>query len=138
MAQWFFKMAFLTYDAVVEKIQIRVSKGSMVAMFSIILPTAKVFFRDRRVEAATDGKRRRIFHSVVDHIREYSDHTTLIKAHYRGSRDFEWNDYRIHIVLPEVKPDFSIAASYSEDQETATEYVGARELGKAYAEVLSQ
>jgi hypothetical protein len=139
MAEWFFKMAFFTYDAIVEKIQIRVAKGLMVAMFSIVLPTAKAFFRDRKVEVASDGKRKRIFHSVVEHVREYEDgHATTVKAHYRGSRDFGWNNYHVHIVLPEIKQDFTFAGVYEEDAEVTVNYVGLPQLGEAYAKVLSR
>jgi hypothetical protein len=96
-------MALRSYVEATNRIVIRVRRDGHVATFGIDLPRAKYFFRDRdRTEVAADGKRKRIFHSVVSHQRLLSGaRTTQVRDHYRGARTFDWKGYHVHIVWPE-------------------------------------
>src|SRR6185436_16011577 len=85
-------MAFQTYRESVSKIVVRASRGGNVAAFGIELPRAKYFFADRDAELASDGRRKRIFHSVVEHHRKLADNReVVVKSHFRGARKFDWN-----------------------------------------------
>jgi hypothetical protein len=97
------RMALATYVEATERIIIRVKKQTDVAAFGIELKRASYFFRDREARAlAADGKRKRIFHSVIRHSRRISEtHWTDVRAHFRGLRDFDWNGYAVHIVFPD-------------------------------------
>jgi hypothetical protein len=93
--------AIRTYRESLARIVIRVRRDDCVAAFGIELPRAKYFFRDRDATVlARDGRRARIFHSVVAHEREVKSGRVSVRSHYRGLRTFEWNGYAVHIVLP--------------------------------------
>lgn len=100
--KWFV-ITYLTHAEATDRIVVHVVKG-VKAAFGIELPSAKSFFRDRdKTEATTakDGKRKRIFHSVREHSRKVESGDSTVRAHYRGTRRFDWNGYGIRIVLPE-------------------------------------
>jgi hypothetical protein len=95
-----FIMALGTYQEAIQRIVVRVRRGEMVAAFGIDLPRAKYFFADRALDVARDGRRKRIFHAVVEHDRQVRTKTTRVRAHYRGSRHFEWQGSHIDITYP--------------------------------------
>jgi len=145
--QWaagLFMLAFVTHLEATSRILIRTSRDDLTATFGIDLPRAKYFFADRQLDVASDGKRKRIFHSVVAHTRTLAeDRTTTVRAHYRGVRDFEWKTYRIHIVLPTnnfVVTDNSIAATVRQDIDPAERrrFMGSRGYGASLAQVLTR
>jgi hypothetical protein len=116
--QWL-KIAIGTSHDATHSIVIRVKHRGMVATFGIILKRAPYFFRDREKDPAVDGKRRRIFHSVIEHTRILPDSRTVtVRAHYRGARTFVWQSYAIHIVAPANNwiCDFPIAGHVNEDK----------------------
>lgn len=103
-AKFLFLIAFETTRMCQEQIVVRVKQSNLTAAFGIELPSAKTFFRDRdKTLLAVDGKRKRIFHSVVAHSRVSLVHKNEVKAHYRGIRHFDWQTYGINIVLPDKK-----------------------------------
>jgi len=140
-ARLLFGMAFLTYQATRRKILVQVRHKGDVATFGIDLWRAKRFFADRDATLATDGRRKRIFHSVVEHSRELmTGHSVRVKAHFRGARDFHWQSYGVHIVFPTVKVNPEFAGTYYEDldPEDQDKMVGMDALGQTVAGVLAQ
>lgn len=80
---------------------VRVTAGGVSAGFSVVRTVE--FFRDRITGTAADGKRKRIFHSVSAHKREMADGKIRhVRAHYRGEREFSWNDYAVVITAPGI------------------------------------
>ena len=133
-------MALLTYRSAVSKIVIRVRKGDCVAAFGIELPRAKRFFSDRDAVLASDGRKKRIFHSVVEHDRELASlKTTRVRQHFRGLRDFVWNSYSVHIVLPARRAilDFNAPGRYEGDLKNANKWMTGKEAGAQIADALS-
>jgi hypothetical protein len=77
---------------------------------------AKIFFKDRDLEITTDGRRKRIFHTVEKHERQLKSGKTIsVAAHYRGSRKFIWKEEEItiHPVEQSIR-NFNVT-SYEED-----------------------
>lgn len=135
-----FMRAILTNQEAVSKIIIRASDANCVAAFGIELQTAKRFFKDRDATIlAVDGKRKRIFHSVVAHQRVLKQGTTRVKDHYRGLRTFDWQGYGIHIMFPKVKMDYKFDGQYLEDtpRDERDKLIEYGEAGKMIAEVLA-
>jgi hypothetical protein len=135
-----FMTAILTNQESVSRIIVRASEGACVAAFGIELPTAKRFFKDRDATIlAVDGKRKRIFHSVVAHQRVLKQGTTRVKDHYRGLRTFDWQGYGIHIVFPKVKMDYRFDCQYLEDtpKEERDTLLRNDEAGRRIAQVLA-
>ena len=102
--EFVFGMTLLTYVEATDTIIIRARKDHRVAAFGIDLATARPFFRDRDklTALARDGKRKRIFHAVAQHLRHVrADKAVEVRSHYRGLRSFDWNGYGIHIVWPD-------------------------------------
>jgi hypothetical protein len=138
------RMALSTYARTRRRMVIQVRHGSCRAAFGIDLSRAPYFFRDRESDVlAADGKRKRIFHSVVAHDRLLaSDRTTRVKAHYRGLRNFTWNGYGVHIVLPSNKRvlDFPTPGTYASDlpRKVRDQYMDDDGLGRAVQSVLEK
>lgn len=82
-------------------VRIRVSKGSVNAVFYVDTKRTAYFFRDRDATVTTaSGQKKRIFHIVKPHSRTRAGQTKFIKTHFRGERDFQWNGYGVHITVP--------------------------------------
>ncbi len=109
--------AMRCYGQTVDKTIIRAKRGSVTAAFGVELKQCPRFFADRDASIlASDGKRKRIFHSVVRHARKVGSNEREVRAHYRGIRKFQWKAYNIGIVLPRIRPDEFMAASvYADD-----------------------
>lgn len=136
-----FIMALVTYNMGVKRIVVRAKSGGCVAAFGIELPRAKYFFADR--ELAADGDKKRIFHAVTAHARRLArGGTTQVQHHYRGVRDFGWNGYQIHIVLPKHTRvlGFKAPSRYLEDvpKRERAKYYDGKETGRVIADVLSE
>jgi hypothetical protein len=98
-----FSLCINAYDATNVGFQIiaRRPHGAAVA-FSVPASRAPTFFRDREIEAASDGRRQRIFHAVEEHTRTLaSGRVVTVAAHYRGARKFTWKGESIRIDPPE-------------------------------------
>ena len=135
-------MALVTYAATISKIVIRVKREGCVAAFGIDVKRGKYFFADRDVELARDGRKKRIFHSVVAHDRQIGQNrVTRVRDHYRGLRDFMWNAYEVHIVWPKFSNllKFDKPARYLDDLPASQrdKYVVEEEAGRILAETLS-
>lgn len=88
--------------SVADDFQVRAERDGVSVAFSVALGRTPHFFKDRQTAAATDGKRKRIFHGVVRHDRTLASGKVItIKAHYRGERRFDWFDEHITITAPE-------------------------------------
>jgi hypothetical protein len=120
---------------------IRAKKEGCIAAFGIDVKRGKYFFADREVELATDGRKKRIFHSVIAHDRHIGQNrTTRVRDHYRGLRDFNWNGYGIHIVWPKHSGvlEFDKPARYEEDVAVTarSKMVDGQRAGEILANVL--
>lgn len=135
-----FIVTFLTHQEATSSILVRARHHGCVATFGIDLPRAKQFFKDRDKVLAVDGKRKRIFHAVTEHDRHLaSGRTTHVGRHYRGTRSFNWQSYRIHIVLPDNNAalQFDAGATDSADARRP-DMVEMPEVGAVMAEVLDR
>jgi hypothetical protein len=142
-ATWLLRCVFHTYASATQKIVIRVKHGGCCASFGIDVARAKVFFKDRSETAvAADGKRKRIFHAVRQHVRQLSTGATEVRFHYRGLRSFDWNGYAVHIVWPTVTDvlAFGEPGKYVEDVEKADrhKYASMGKVGDSFAAVLER
>jgi hypothetical protein len=140
---WLLRMAVDTYLASLERIVVRAHQGGCVAAFGIDLKRGPVFFKDRDKETALarDGKRKRIFHAVRQHVRQVPGGPTTVQAHYRGLRTFDWNGRRIHIVLPAVTHllTFDVPADVlPETPADMAPWLDEGQLGEQFAEKLEQ
>lgn len=139
--EWF-ALAVLTYAESTSRIIVRVARAEMTAAFGIDLSRAKYFFRDRGLELAGDGKRKRIFHAVTEHIRQVSEvRSTTVRQHYRGVRHFDWQSYRVRIVLPAHNAILRFAKATEEFEDAAhvpDGYVGMKKAGEMFNDALSR
>jgi hypothetical protein len=101
--------------------QVSVRKGDLQAVFAITIERTPYFFKDRDLVVNENGRRRRIFHIVRPHERIVGNKSIMINMHFRGTRVFMWNGYRINITVPGlhhfVLPQFDIGA-IEDDEET--------------------
>ena len=137
-----FVMTYLTHAEATDRIVVHVVKG-VKAAFGIELSSAKSFFRDRdKTEATTarDGKRKRIFHSVREHLRRVESGDSTVRSHYRGTRRFDWKGYGIRIVLPEnsrlMRADVT-ANEYTPDQKIPAGMLSEGQAGEMIKERLA-
>lgn len=137
-----FRIAVNTYAGTLSKVLIRVKSRDVSATFGIDVARAKYFFRDRQVTTlAADGRKKRIFHAVQHHTRQLpSLGTTEVRAHYRGLRDFRWNDYAVHIVWPANTGllEFDKPLTYLEDLPSTTGMVDETQAGQTLAGALER
>jgi hypothetical protein len=77
---------------------VRIERDGLAAAFSV--PRTVEFFKDRRTALARDGRRKRIFHSVIEHQRLIDGKVVHVPAHYRGERHFDWGGGRVTITAP--------------------------------------
>jgi hypothetical protein len=103
-----FCVAANAFSRATETAQVRIKASGTVVNVGIPLSRCPYFFRDRNIEAASDGRRKRIFHFVRGHERKLADgRTQTVRGHYRGARKFEWNGHPVTITVPDkhVTPD---------------------------------
>jgi hypothetical protein len=114
--------------------RVAVSKGDLTAAFGLDPKRCAYFFQDRDIELTIDGRKKRVFHFVAPHRRADG---TLVKAHFRGAREFEWAGYRVLITVPGlhhlVLPEFNIGMSDEYWLQDAKDAVGQSEIGGALA-----
>jgi len=109
--QWtstLFCVAANAFARATETAQVRIKSSGTVVNVGIPLSRCPYFFRDRNIEAASDGRRKRIFHFVRGHERKLADgRKQNVRGHYRGARRFEWNGHPVTITVPDkhVTPD---------------------------------
>jgi hypothetical protein len=92
----FISMVNLFTDTFTD-IQVKVSKDDLSAAFSIATKRTAYFFKDRDIILNDKGNRKRIFHVVRPHQRQSGK---LVKMHFRGMREFNWNGYGVKIFVP--------------------------------------
>ena len=78
-------------------IRVRVTKGTLTAVFGVNIARLAYFFRDRDVELNEHGLKKRIFHLVRPHVRSDG---VVVKMHFRGSPEFDWAGYHVKITVP--------------------------------------
>jgi hypothetical protein len=84
-----------------EMTRIKVMKGKNAAVFSIDVLRTPYFFKDRDMTVLVNGKRKPIFHFVRTHKRVGAGgNETFVRSHFRGEREFKWNDYAVNITVP--------------------------------------
>jgi hypothetical protein len=79
-------------------IQILAKRRTVNSVFSVSPKSMATFFKDR-VPVKIDGKTKRIFHIVKPHKRS---NDSIVKMHFRGLRDFQWNGYKVHVSVPHL------------------------------------
>jgi len=140
---YLFTMAIVTYEDTIDRIVVRASRHGTVAAFGIQLARAKYFFADRSIEAAADGRRKRIFHAVTEHDRRTRHGATRVRAHYRGARHFDWNENRIDIVFPTRTsilrfPEPAVQFNEEIPEEQRFRYYDSEQAGERFAQALSE
>ena len=85
------------YETSSASTRVSVNKGDLTAVFGVDIKRTPYFFKDRDMVTTASGARKRIFHVVRPHMRSNGK---AVKMHFRGSRDFVWNDYRVLISVP--------------------------------------
>jgi hypothetical protein len=84
-----------------NKWNVAVTKGGRRATFLIDPKDTAWAFADRNVEAlASDGRRKRIIHFVGEHTRVRDGKSSVVRAHIRGLRDFEWQGHHVFVTSP--------------------------------------
>jgi hypothetical protein len=132
-ASQLFVMILNSWDATNDGFQITASQpGHAAVTFSVPEYRAKVFFKDREISAASDGRRKRIFHMVTEHERTLaSGRVITVASHYRGARQFEWKGEAIRIDPPEESPRFmDIGGILDEFPQAPDNAMGAEEFGE--------
>lgn len=122
-----------------EDFQVRAERFGISVAFSVAMGRTPYFFKDRQTEVTTDGKRRRIFHAVVEHKRVgRSGKVSTVKAHYRGERKFMWHDEKITITRPERSvATFGMAATeYGFDEDIPADMADMAEVGTKVRDAL--
>jgi len=96
-------------------IRVSAERGSIAATFGVNIKRTPYFFKDREVLVNDKGNRKRIFHIVRPHIRKSG---AAVHMHFRGMREFKWNDYNILITVPGLHhasiPEFNYASEHHE------------------------
>ena len=117
---------------------IRAKRRGVTVCFNLTLKRAPVFFKDRNTELASDGKRKRIFHHVTQHVRKVDDKEITVKAHYRGKRRFDWGDHNITITIPEKHGNINKwtgAAVYADEHEDSDlRFIDANRAAQKFAD----
>ena len=123
-----------------DELQVRCSKGKVVAMFNVCTKRTPYFFADRETTLAVDGKRKRIFHIVRAHTRDLGNsRISEVKEHYRGERRFWWGGHRVTITVPKLHHlsinSFDVAAQEFDDDKlrTGKNWVTSAQLGEKIA-----
>ena len=110
------------YELANSGTQVSVRKGELQAVFAIAIERTPYFFKDRDLVVNEKGRRRRIFHIVRPHERIVGNKSIMINMHFRGTRVFMWNGYRINITVPGLHhfalPQFDIGV-IEDDEEAA-------------------
>jgi len=113
--------------------RVTVHKDDLIAVFGIDPRRTAYFFRDRDV-VVHNGARERVLHFVRPHQRHDG---SVVKAHFRGAREFEWAGYHVLVTIPGLDhhflPDIDIGVSDSYWFKKGQKYVGEKEIGRALA-----
>jgi hypothetical protein len=117
MRELFLMTANVFEGAQNSMIRVDAQKESMHAVFGVNVERTPYFFKDREVVLNERGNKLRIFHVVRPHNR---GNRTMVKMHFRGLREFDWNGYRIKITVPGrdhlMIPEFDVALQEIEDK----------------------
>ena len=112
-------------------IKVKAYKGRLAAIFSVNVLRTPYFFKDRDLCVNVRGKKKKIFHIVRTHIRKTG---SVVRTHFRGMREFNWNGYKIRITVPgwhHVNThDLDIGATDGEHVEDIKDYMDMAVLGK--------
>ena len=145
VARELFGTAINSWSAATDSgLVVRCSDGKTVATFNIDTKRTPYFFKDRITALASDGKRKRIFHSVTKHKRDLGDgRESVVKAHYRGERKFQWGNDNVSVTVPGLHYKkgwaiFTPKAEVFEKDDDTTGYLDSREVGAKLAQVLDR
>jgi len=92
-----------TYNIVMRRengINIYVKNNNHRCTFTIPQFHWKLFFKDRIKVKTPKGYTKPIFHAVIAHKRITKKGESNVRTHYKGIREFFWEDYKINIVMP--------------------------------------
>ena len=131
LASIFIETANAQITAANSMIKVKAYKGRLAAIFSVNVLRTPYFFKDRDLCVNVRGKKKKIFHIVRTHIRKTG---SVVRTHFRGMREFNWNGYKIRITVPgwhHVNThDLDIGATDGEYVEDIKDYMDSAALGK--------
>jgi len=109
------------------------NKVGTAAVFGVNIHRTSYFFQDRDIHLNAEGSRKRIFHFVRPHVRSDG---SVVKAHFRGEKEFDWAGYHIKITIPGkdhfMLGEFDVGSSdeYWRDPKDKSVWLHQPELGK--------
>ena len=131
LASVFIETANAQIAAANSMIKVKAYKGRLAAIFSVNVLRTPYFFKDRDLCVNDRGKKKKIFHIVKTHIRKTG---SVVRTHFRGMREFNWNGYKIRITVPgwhHVNThDLDIGSTDEEHVEDIKDYMDSAALGK--------
>ena len=120
-------------------ITVRVSKKKHSVSFSIDMLRTPYFFADRKKVVNENGNTKKIFHIVRGHKRKNG---TFIKTHFRGLREFIWNDYQVKVGLAGLHRnslfEFTGARHEVTDEETPDKFISLEDTVNVMEKELSR
>jgi len=131
LASLFIETANAQIAAANSMIKVKAYKGRLAAIFSVNVLRTPYFFKDRDLYVNDRGRKKKIFHIVKTHIRKTG---SVVRTHFRGMREFNWNGYKIRITVPgwhHVNThDLDIGSTDEEHIEDIQDYMDTAVLGK--------
>ena len=131
LASIFIETANAQIAAANSMIKVKAYKGRLAAIFSVNVLRTPYFFKDRDLCVNVRGKKKKIFHIVRTHVRKTG---SVVRTHFRGMREFNWNGYKIRITVPgwhHVNThDLDIGSTDEEHVEDIKDYMDTAVLGK--------
>lgn len=94
------KMFYIALNTSINSLggfRVVVKKGVLRAVIGVDMLRTPYFFKDRDIVVNENGRKKKIFHIVRTHVRKTG---AAVRSHFRGSRDFVWNGYRVVISMP--------------------------------------
>ena len=107
-------------------VTVRVSRGKHSVSFAIDMLRTPYFFSDRDKVVNENGHTKKIFHIVRGHYRKGSGGSKrFVKSHFRGLREFRWNDYFVKVGLAGLHRNsiFEFTGSMRFDDEVTDDFV---------------
>jgi hypothetical protein len=111
-------------------IRVMATRDNLTATFGVDVKRTPYFFKDRNVTLGASGSRKRIFHIVRPHVRKDG---AAVRLHFRGEKQFVWNDYQITITVPGRDhihiSEFNVGATDEDKRKHGVKMLGTKELG---------
>ncbi len=141
-ARGIFMLAIDSYENANSGLRVDVARGRRHAAFNVDLLRTPYFFKDRAFVPTTDGRRLRIFHIVRTHKRRARGKESYVRSHFRGTRRFDWNGYRVNVSMPgyhhaDMMQATMGAHSFEDEAAMPRGWIANGELGKRLEKILA-